>query len=119
MPIRPPRPCNHSGCPEVGNTAYCPKHTKERQKEVNTSRGSASSRGYNYRWQKARALYLKQHPLCVECDKDGILKAANVVDHKIPHKGDYGLMWDESNWQSLCKRHHDIKTATEDGGFGR
>jgi 5-methylcytosine-specific restriction protein A len=29
------------------------------------------------------------------------------------------LFWDSKNWQSLCKHHHDVKTATEDGGFGR
>jgi len=44
---------------------------------------------------------------------------ATVVDHIIPHKGDYKLMYDQNNLQSLCKYHHDVKTATEDGGFGR
>lgn len=43
---------------------------------------------------------------------------AEVVDHIQSHKGDMRLFWDESNWQPLCKRHHDIKTASEDGGFG-
>jgi 5-methylcytosine-specific restriction protein A len=47
-----------------------------------------------------------------------MIRQATVVDHKIPHKGDMKLFWDRSNWQSLCKCHHDIKTATEDGGFG-
>lgn len=47
------------------------------------------------------------------------LTPATVVDHVIPHKGDKKFFWDENNWQPLCKRHHDIKTATEDGGFGR
>jgi 5-methylcytosine-specific restriction protein A len=45
--------------------------------------------------------------------------AAVVVDHIIPHKGDKALFWDSGNWQALCKRCHDVKTATEDGGFGR
>jgi 5-methylcytosine-specific restriction protein A len=44
--------------------------------------------------------------------------AATVVDHIVPHKGDKVKFWDSSNWQSLCKRCHDAKTATEDGGFG-
>lgn len=26
--------------------------------------------------------------------------------------------WSVANWQALCKRHHDAKTAAEDGGFG-
>ena len=41
---------------------------------------------------------------------------ATVVDHRIPHKGDEGLFWDESNWQSMCKPHHDsTKQAIEKG----
>ena len=44
---------------------------------------------------------------------------ATVVDHIKPHHGDQRLFWDVGNWQSLCKAHHDSKTATEDGGFGR
>ncbi|WP_368028316.1 HNH endonuclease signature motif containing protein [Paenibacillus sp. DCT19] len=41
-----------------------------------------------------------------------------MVDHIVPHKGDEGLFWDSTNWQALCKRCHDIKTVTQDGGFG-
>ncbi len=47
------------------------------------------------------------------------MHGADVVDHIIPHKGDQSLFWDSSNWQPLCKHHHDQKTAREDGGFGR
>lgn len=50
----------------------------------------------------------------MKCDK----AAASVVDHIIPHKGNDDLFWDMSNHQALCKKCHDIKTATEDGGFG-
>jgi 5-methylcytosine-specific restriction protein A len=41
-----------------------------------------------------------------------------VVDHRIPHRGDKRLFWDQSNWQSMSKTCHDRKTATADGGFG-
>ena len=33
----------------------------------------------------------------------GRFTAEAVVDHIIPHRGDPHLMWDESNWQALCK----------------
>ena len=36
----------------------------------------------------------------------------------LPHQGDQALFWNASNWQALCKRCHDAKTAREDGGFG-
>ena len=50
-----------------------------------------------------------------------LYKASNDIDAEIvelANKGDYDLFWDEANHQALCKRCHDIKTATEDGGFG-
>ena len=37
-----------------------------------------------------------------------------LLDHIIPHRGNPVLMWDESNWQALCKPCHDKKTWTED-----
>lgn len=68
---------------------------------------------YNYRWQRVRDHWLKYHPLCVHCMDKGILKAANEVDHVIPHKGDMKLFWDNSNYQSLCKSCHSKKTSNE------
>lgn len=58
-----------------------------------------------------RARWLAKHPLCVECEPEGITRIADVVDHVIP-------LWkggadDESNFQSLCDPHHDAKTARE------
>jgi 5-methylcytosine-specific restriction enzyme A len=71
---------------------------------------SSQQRGYTNRWEKARAIYLANNPLCVECEKHGVTKAAEVVDHIDPHRGDMTLFWDVDNWQSLCKRCHDQKT---------
>lgn len=73
---------------------------------------------YNRQWSKVRTVYLKSNPLCVICMKDGHIKAANVVDHIKPHKGNLELFWDVHNFQALCKPCHDRKTAKEDGGFG-
>lgn len=68
---------------------------------------SAAARGYGHNWRVARAAYLAANPLCVYCQADGRVTAADVVNHKIPHRGDQALFWDRSNWESLCKRHHD------------
>jgi 5-methylcytosine-specific restriction enzyme A len=120
MPTRPKKPCGQPGCRELveAGQGYCPAHKRQKQKRVDEQRGSSADRGYGGAWQKARAHYLRAHPLCVYCEREGITKAAEVVDHITPHKGDWDLFWDSDNWQSLCKRHHDIKTATVDGGFG-
>jgi 5-methylcytosine-specific restriction protein A len=117
MANRAKRPCAYPMCPELVDNGYCDRHRKLKS-IYNERRGTAAERGYGSRWQKARKTYLAHHPFCVECQKAGKVEPATVVDHRIPHKGDPVLFWDENNWQGLCKRHHDIKTAKEDGGFG-
>ena len=113
-------PCRHPGCGALvrDGSGYCAAHQHARQSELDRRRGSAHQRGYSRAWAKARAAYLAKHPLCVRCGNEDVLTAASVVDHIKPHRGDKDLFWDSSNWQSLCKRCHDIKTATEDGGWG-
>lgn len=78
-------------------------------------------RVYDSRWEKARTAYLLKHPLCVMCQQQGLIAASRVVDHKIRHglkdaikSGNKAaisraqkLFWDQSNWQALCKVHHD------------
>lgn len=97
---------------------------------------SSTQRGYGYAWQKARAEYLREHPYCVFCLRDAGITAttvpeiilacarrgipaplAQVVDHRIPHRGDPVLFWDRKLWQGLCKPHHDgEKQQIEKGG---
>lgn len=84
------------------------------------ARGTATERGYNSRWRKARKTYLSSHPLCVMCQAEGRVTAATVVDHITPHKGDQELFWNTDNWQSLCAPHHNShKQSLEKGGVGR
>lgn len=90
-----------------------------RTRQLDTARPSSRQRGYTTRWDKARLAYLKAHPLCMRCLQAGDYTAAEVVDHVVPHRGDQGLFWDVSNWQSLCTLCHNRKTSKEDGGFGR
>lgn len=109
--------CNHPGCSTLVQSGYCDKHVKVKRIYDNR-RESSAKRGYDARWKVARRKFLDCNPLCIECQNNGMLTEATVVDHIIPHKGDYRLFWDINNWQPLCKRHHDSKTAREDGGFG-
>ena len=82
-------------------------------------RQSAQQRGYTSAWHKARSVYLKQHPLCAMCAKAGRTRAASVVDHITPHKGDQVLFWDRNNWQPLCYRcHNSTKQAQERARHG-
>lgn len=116
MPRAALRPCTWPGCGALVEAGRCAKHQHDRQRE------SSTVRGYGYRWQQASKQFLRLHPLC-QCEecKEGLLqlRPSTVVDHKVPHRGDLRLMWDQSNWQAMAKTCHDKKTAREDGGFGR
>lgn len=74
---------------------------------------------YGRRWNAYTKSFLAMNPLCRYCTANQRDEPASVVDHITPHKGDAVLFWDPDNHQPLCKRCHDRKTATVDGGFGR
>ena len=121
MPHLPLHKCNYAGCTQYVSDRYCEKHKHEvhlQEKIKDRQRGTAQERGYNVRWQKASKMYLREHPIC-EC-KDCIakhrLKTANVVHHIIPHRGNYDLFWDVSNWMAMNKQCHDKHTYAETRG---
>lgn len=66
---------------------------------------------YGRKWRKARAAFLSGNPWCCMCKEAGIMRAATVVDHVTPHRGDHGLFWNTGNWQSLCQQHHNREKA--------
>lgn len=118
MPKHPQHPCAQQRCGALVDRGekYCAAHARRKDAE----RPTAYERGYDRRWQDARELYLRQHPLCVMCLAEGRTTAARVVDHVVPHRGNQRLFWDETNWQSLCDytsafNCHGKKTAQESG----
>jgi 5-methylcytosine-specific restriction protein A len=122
MPSSPLKPCSHPGCGALTDGRWCDSHAaaaKAEQARRDARRGSAASRGYGWKWQQASKGFLRANPLCRLCQQQDRVEAATVTDHIVPHRGDMRLFWDRQNWQPLCKRHHDAKTAREDGGFGR
>lgn len=80
----------------------------------------------NRRWVTLSERWLKQYQLCVLClcygmINDGAIsnpspKQRNlVVDHIVPHRDDPALIWDTSNWQTLCRYpcHDSTKQSVE------
>lgn len=61
-------------------------------------------------WKVKRAAQLASEPLCRKCKESKTLTAATVADHIVPHNGDWELFIG-GELQSLCKTHHDEKTA--------
>lgn len=71
--------------------------------------GTERHRGYG--WMKRRAAWLSEHPTCAHCEAEGRVGLGQNVDHVVP-------LWaggadHESNFQSLCVMHHQVKTARE------
>jgi 5-methylcytosine-specific restriction endonuclease McrA len=89
-------------------------------------RGTTTERGYDEAWKRLRADHLKREPLCRECRKAGRAVPATVGDHIIDIAERPDLRLEDDNIQSLCKTHHDRKTAAaqadrrrRQGGGGR
>ncbi len=111
MASKPLRPCKHPGCSELTRDGYCAKHKPKHQRKA--SADYHSWYGKTIWKRKLRPSQLIHEPWCAECDKQGMRTKATVVDHVRPHRGDWTLFTDETNLQSLCKYHHDKKTALE------
>jgi len=103
------------GSPTCPNRAVyrgvCEFHRKQRERERYERKGGHL---YDRRWRTESKTFLAAHPSCADCGE-----AATVVDHDTPHGGDAAIFWDKSRWVARCKRDHDRKSATRDGGFGR
>jgi 5-methylcytosine-specific restriction protein A len=94
------------------------KPYKRSAKHSGGPRPSPSARGYDARWRKVRRLVLNTEPLCRMCLQNGITEPGSHVDHIIPMARG-GAQYDLDNLQPLCASCHSVKTAKEDGGFGR
>lgn len=85
-----------------------------RQRHRQQFEGTAASRGYGSQWQRARVAFLALNPLCVASRANGLIVAADMVDHIVPHKGDMRLFWDRGNWQALSMdMHRRVKAVIE------
>lgn len=117
--------------PKTFRPAHLPS-VEEAARQYERDRGSARQRGYDTRWEKARATFLAQpgNQFCVKCKARGLLNPGIyrmdgtletnprrmhlVVDHTEPHRGDQRLFWDTTNWQPLCPDDHDIVKQREE-----
>lgn len=111
MASKPLRPCRHPGCPTLTRDGWCPRHKPKKQRRL-----SAEYHGWYLLpiWtDDLRPAQLMREPFCRECARQGIRTRATVVDHVRPFRGDWALFIDPANHQSLCKHHHDQKTARE------
>jgi 5-methylcytosine-specific restriction protein A len=69
------------------------------------------------KWLGIRARMLSLNPLCVECQRIGVVRAAEQVDHIVPLS--QGGTDDDANLQGLCTEHHLRKSTLERGATYR
>jgi 5-methylcytosine-specific restriction protein A len=118
MPYKPKSPCAYLGCPELADSRYCTVHQKIVDKHYNKyERDSTSNKRYGRAWKRIRDYYIKSHPLCEECQREGRLTPAEEVHHILPlSKGGSN---ETNNLMSLCKSCHSRITVESGDRWGR
>ncbi|OYX01493.1 MAG: hypothetical protein B7Z15_19570 [Rhizobiales bacterium 32-66-8] len=115
MPWKAAKHCPAGHPPYQGRE--CPQCTSARKAAADARRPSARARGYDGKWQRESKAFLalpgNQHCAC------GCGRSADMVDHRIAHKGDMRLFWDRSNWQPMNRRCNSRKAVAIEGAFGR
>ena len=106
MPSKFKRPCRRPGCGTLVSGGYCARHSKS---PYDPDRRYRTRLYDTRRWERERTAFLEDNPVCVSCRR----RFAKVVDHVLPHRGDESSFWDRTNWQSLCVRCHNAKSAKE------
>ena len=105
MPRKPKRACSHPMCPNLTHGRFCEEHQRQENKRYEKyDRDPIVRKRYNEQWRKIRARYVKVHPYCEVCFKDGRMTLVEEVHHKIPLS--QGGTHDENNLISLCQSCH-------------
>src|SRR5262245_51674374 len=80
--------------------------TSKRSRQPGYYHGDVKSM-YQTKWWKAVTKKWKEmNPICSMCKRNGKATPVDVVDHKIPHRGNPVLFFNWGNLQSLCYFHH-------------
>ena len=114
--ILPRRICSFGGCQSVAlpDSSRCEKHTRQ----------IAPKRRYAHHYHQGKHIYTsarwialrddhrRSHPCCELCERRGIYRPVDVVDH-VHELLDGADPFDPDNLQSLCTECHNRKTGDE------
>lgn len=105
MPTKPKKPCAYPGCPNLTYDTYCEEHASLRQRQYDKyNRAPNHDKKYGNNWKRIRANYVKSHPLCERCLKEGRITPVEEVHHIIPlSRGGTNQF---CNLMSLCQSCH-------------
>jgi len=101
MPMRGARICGCGHRVPAGVLCGCQRQRMaERKARHEANRPNATQRGYDSKWRRESKAFLArpENRLCA-C---GCGRTADMVDHKVPHRGDMKLFWDRNNWQPMA-----------------
>jgi 5-methylcytosine-specific restriction enzyme A len=116
VPRKPKRPCSYPGCPNLTDGCYCEKHQKVIDSKYNKERAFLMKKRYGKQWKMIRDRYIKLHPLCEQCQRNGRLTEAQEVHHIVPLTN--GGTHEESNLMAICTSCHSTITAKKGGRWG-
>ncbi len=105
MPKRPLRPCSAPMCKELVSERFCEKHKKQERKRSDEQRGSYRERGYTTQYDKFRAWWVNQQPLCQPCSKEGRVVPMEILHHIKPI-AEGGDLLSADNALSVCRKCH-------------
>jgi 5-methylcytosine-specific restriction protein A len=109
MPTSAPKPCSHPGCGKLvrDGTSRCEKHPPK----VWAKREDAPKRITGRKLQQLRKELFASNPLCVACDKLGLVRLATQRDHTVSlAEGGKDV---PENTQGLCDDCHEAKSLAE------
>lgn len=105
MPYKQMKPCRCPTCPNLTFGTYCDVHKKLYDKTYDATNRTKENRSkYGANWRKVRARYVKEHPFCELCLKEGRYVPVEEVHHIVPIKK--GGTNEFSNLMSLCQSCH-------------
>ena len=87
-----------------------PQQRKRQTEQLGRTRESQEGFYNSKAWKKIRDQRRRENPICQECERNGIIRRMNVVDHIKPIDEAPELALDYDNTQSLCTPCHVRKT---------
>ena len=105
MPYKPKRGCAYPGCPNLTDGYYCEEHKKLVDDQYEKyDRPADHHRKYGNNCKRIRDRYVREHPYCESCFKEGRIVPVEEVHHILPLSR--GGTNDRSNLMSLCQSCH-------------
>ena len=113
--MKPLKKCNNPICSKMIDftLTYCDKHRVEEGRYYNKTARQATEQKVDIKnfyqskaWRQTRKHKITEQPLCERCLADGIVKAADIIHHKVEVSEDFSKRLDYENLESICHAHH-------------